>query len=93
MRSLCLGFMPMPEKNGGKVSKPTNVDCLQKVFADEYYDLKLTHKLIKLQTEYHSANDVFPNSNMTSMLNNITLVVTEDQSHMYQLVETIHQLI
>ena len=63
-----------------------------KQIADAYHDLKLIQKLGLGNTGYHSANYVVPNGDITSILDNLAMDVTAEQSHVEQLMAIIHQL-
>ena len=51
----------------------------KKFFADEYHDLKITHKLSTGQTGYHNGNDMVLTRDMSSVLDNLTTDATADQ--------------
>ena len=62
------------------------------VFADKYYDLKITQKTSTGHTGYHSVNAVVPTRYIISTLDNLTLAVTADQSHVEHLTKKIRHL-
>ena len=61
-------------------------------FTDEYHDLKLTHKMSAGQMRYHISNDVVMTGYISSSLDNLTMAVTADQSHVEHLMEKNLQL-
>ena len=64
----------------------------KKFFVYKYNDLKLTYNMSAVQIGYQIPNDVVPNGDITSDLDNLSMATTADQSHADQLMATIFQL-
>ena len=62
----------------------------KKIPADDYHGLNITQKLSAENTGYHSANDMVPNGDIASALDNLEMTAIEDQSHMDQLMAIIY---
>ena len=62
------------------------------MFVYEYKDLKLTQNPSTGNIEYHSANTVVQNREITSTLDNLSIAATMNHKYVDQLMETIHHL-
>ena len=58
-------------------------------FADKYHDLKLTTNNSAGNIVYHSVDNVVPNGDIASELDNLEMAETAEKSHADQLMETI----